>query len=537
LNLGDLVEHWTLVGAERDLVAAKHRDTQLGFGLLLKFYGRFGRFPRGRAELHDDAVDFVARQLGVYTGSFGFYEWTGRTIKRHRAEIRTHHGFRECTVADAEALTGWLAGEYAQKERRFELVKDALLAECRSRSIEPPTPDRVDRIVRSGLHQAEKALAERIAGRMPEPVRARLLGMVEVPDADVDDADPSVLALIKGATGNVSLSSMLSEISRLQAARAIGLPAGLFADVAPKVLAGWRARAAVKSPSHLRDHSDELTVTLLAALVYCRTWEITDALVTLLLRTVHAIEARADRRVTKQLVAEFRRVQGKENLLFRVAEAATARPDDTVRQVVFPVVGESNLRNLVAEYKASGSTYRRTVQTTYRASYSHHYRKGLIALLEVLEFRCDNSHRPVLEALHLVRRYQSQTDLTYYPAGEMVPTHPGLTGDWAELANRVDGRGRHRTVRTVYEIRTFEALCDQLKCKGVWVVGAMEFRNPDEDLPRDFDLRRTEHYQALRKPLDAGMFIDALQSENARRARHAQRRNAAGLAGDPAEAR
>jgi hypothetical protein len=30
----------------------------------------------------------------------------------------------------------------------------------------------------------------------------------------------------------------------------------------------------------------------------------------------------------------------------------------------------------------------------------------------------------------------------------------------------------------------------------------MEFRNPDEDLPRDFDVRRTEDYQALRRPLD-----------------------------------
>jgi hypothetical protein len=51
--------------------------------------------------------------------------------------------------------------------------------------------------------------------------------------------------------------------------------------------------------------------------------------------------------------------------------------------------------------------YRRTVQTTYRASYSNHYGKGLIRLLEVLDVRCDNSHRPVLEALHLVRRYMS----------------------------------------------------------------------------------------------------------------------------------
>src|SRR3954464_4377165 len=45
LNLGDLAEHWTVVGAEQDPIAAKRRDTQLAFALLLKFYGRFGRSP------------------------------------------------------------------------------------------------------------------------------------------------------------------------------------------------------------------------------------------------------------------------------------------------------------------------------------------------------------------------------------------------------------------------------------------------------------------------------------------------------------
>ena len=65
-----------------------------------------------------------------------------------------------------------------------------------------------------------------------------------------------------------------------------------------------------------------------------RTWEITDALVTLLLRVVHAIGARAGRKVTKQLMAEFKKVHGKEDMLFRVAETAASRPDDTVRHVV-----------------------------------------------------------------------------------------------------------------------------------------------------------------------------------------------------------
>ncbi len=242
-------------------MAEKNYDTQLGFALLLKFYGRFGRFPRGRSELHDDAVEFVARQLGVGAGSVGFYEWSGRTIIRHRAEIRAYFGFRECSVADADDFTGWLAGGYAQEERRYELVRDALLAELRSRSIEPPAPDRVERIVRSGLRQAEKVLVSRISGGLPAEVRARLLALVSADAGDGDsEADPGLLALIKAATGNVSLVSMLTEVSRLEAVRAIGLPDWLFADVAPKVVAAWRSRAAVESPSHLRDPRREPAV-------------------------------------------------------------------------------------------------------------------------------------------------------------------------------------------------------------------------------------------------------------------------------------
>ena len=45
LSLGELIEHWTLRADEIDLVAVKHGDSKLAFALLLRFYGRFGRFP------------------------------------------------------------------------------------------------------------------------------------------------------------------------------------------------------------------------------------------------------------------------------------------------------------------------------------------------------------------------------------------------------------------------------------------------------------------------------------------------------------
>jgi hypothetical protein len=56
LEPGDLVKHWTLVGNERGLAAAKNHHTRLDLALLLKSYGKSGRFPRGRSELHDDTV-------------------------------------------------------------------------------------------------------------------------------------------------------------------------------------------------------------------------------------------------------------------------------------------------------------------------------------------------------------------------------------------------------------------------------------------------------------------------------------------------
>src|SRR3954452_20492470 len=311
IELDELVERGTLLDDERDLLAGKGGAGKLGFAVLLKFYGQHGRFPRGRAELADQAVRFVADQVGVPASELGLYGWTGRTVERHRSQVRQHLGFRECSVKDADRLAVWLAAEVCEAERQHDVVREQLLIRWRAERVEPPTAGRIDRIVRSALRQAEIALSCRIAGRVPTSTTGRLEDLVAGSvDDDEDAGEESVLALVKAAPGSVSLDSMLTEIRKLRAVRAIGLPAGLFGDVGPRVLAGWRSRAAVESPSHLRDHPAELRRTMLAALLHTREREITDTLVELLISTVHKINARADRRVTQELVNAFKKVSG-----------------------------------------------------------------------------------------------------------------------------------------------------------------------------------------------------------------------------------
>ena len=79
----------------------------------------------------------------------------------------------------------------------------------------------------------------------------------------------------------------------------------------------------------------------------------------------------------------------------------------------------------------------------------------------------------------------------------------------------------------------FQTLREQLRCKEIWVVGADEWRNPDEDLPADFEANRAEHYHKLRKPLDAREFTSELREEMDAELDRPQRRAARpGLAGD-----
>ncbi|MFG1687645.1 DUF4158 domain-containing protein [Nonomuraea sp. NPDC049269] len=440
--MDELIEHWTVLSDEVGLVSAKQEGTRLAFTLLLKYFTRHGRFPRGRAAFPDEVVDYVAKQTKTSAGSLGLYDWSGRTIERHRGEIRDHLGFRECWVADADKLTDWLAANVANAERAPDRVREELVKQCRRERIEPPSPGRMTRIVRSALHNAEQTWFHRIAARLDAVTVARVLALVaadnavveiEESDDDLDEDEGSVLSLIKAMPGNVSLDSMLTEIRKLNAIRAIELPAGLFADVAPKVLGGWRFRAAVESPSHLRRRArnvPEATVTLLAALLVEREREVTDALVDLLIATVHRVGARAERKVTEELINAFKRVSGKENLLFTIADASLAAPDGTVREVVFPAVrgGEQTLRELVHEFKTKGPVYRRTVQPTLKASYTNHYRRGLIELLEVLEFRSNNTvHQPVIDALKLVKRYAKAGNTTTTRSARPRPSTRALS--------------------------------------------------------------------------------------------------------------
>lgn len=518
-RVGDGVE---LTLAERALIDAKSRANRLGFAVMLLFFRDHGRFPRAAVEIDVEMVADLARRLDIpapMAGEVFPFGVAERTLERQRAELRALFGFRQATVADAKELITWLRDHTVAQSRDLGQLTAMLEERCRALAIEPPTLDRIERLVRAAVRAYENRFAAAIHARLPEEVRARLDALLRPAGAldEGEDVEPAagaraVLNFVRGDPGRAGVNSVKRELERLAVIRAIALPADLFDEVLPHEVELCRRRVAVQPPSDLRRLPEPARLTWLAAFAHLRGRALTDNLVELLVETVHAIGARAERRVEMKVINELKKVTGKTNLLFEIASASLAKPDDTVRMVIFPVAGEETLRDLVKEWQ-SGPMYRRSLRTTIRSSYTGHYRRMVPALLEALDFRSNNAaHQPVIEALALVRRYATSRQ-RYLPTHEAVPIDGVVRPLWRDAVVDVDAKGRKRINRLTYEICVLEALRERLRSKEVWVVGANRYRNPDEDLPADFAGQRLLYYNALKLPIDANRFIADLREE------------------------
>lgn len=518
-EVDELIEHWTLLPDEIAFLGNKAGANCLGCAALLKFFQYETKFPAIPQDVPGMIVDYIAKQVDVPSAQYLDYDWNGRSIKRHRGEIRSFLGIRKASVKDAKQMVDWLINSVLASEVDLEHLKVVVEQQFLQLKIEPPTPGRIERLIKSALRTYETNFFEATFKKLSSDCCAQIDALLTTSDTGDEEnqngseetTKTSLFNYLNSDPGRASLDSFLSEITKLQHIRQIGLPDDLFQQVSVKVLHTYKIRAATEPPRELRWHPEPIRYTLVAAFCWIRAQEVIDNLVDLLMQIVHGIGARAERRVDIQLMRDFKKVGGKHNLLYRIADASLEQPSGTVKEVIYPVVSEQTLKDLVKEFKANGTAYREKVHTVIRSSYSRHYRRIVPKLLAVLEFRSNNDvHRPVIQALELLKKYADSKQRYYSPEDE-VPIEGVLKSGWREILLEKNTEGNERINRINYEISVLQALRDRLRCKEIWVMGANRYRNPDEDLPSDFEQQREIYYQALKQPLSVEEFIIPLK--------------------------
>ncbi len=513
----ELEHHFTLQADDREFLGLNKPHNQLGKAVLLKVFQYEGRFPQEKVEIAEVIIEFVAQQLYVLPEAWSDYQWNGRRMREHRPEIREWLGFRRASVADQKVVSEWIIKEILPDEFRPPHLREMVYHYLYQHQLEPPSEDQIARLINSALYQYQRTFFEQTYAKLPQVSRLRLRNLLSEASSWTEQMSGyPLLHEMKLGAGSADVKHIRRVCERLKYLQAIELPEDLFEGIPMKYLRQYQRQVSVESPSHVlrrEKNQPKQMYSLLAIFCWVRQREVTDDLVDLFIRVLKDVKVRAEHKEEKRLLNDFIRVNGKQQLLFDLSEAMLKYPDGIIKEVLYPIVGEARLKALVEEAKQTGP-FRRAVQTRIGSSYSYHYRQILPPLLDILEFRSNNArHRPLIDALGVVKTYLEDDHRTFYPMDALVPMQdviPPAMQSWVRQPNR---SGNLQVRRTRYELCVLQGLRDQLRSKEIWVLGADRYRNPDEDTPADYADKRVEYYQALDLPLDADDFIKQIQQE------------------------
>jgi TnpA family transposase len=324
------------------------------------------------------------------------------------------------------------------------------------------------------------------------------------------DSEALNMSDLREEPGKANVKNLIREMDKLDCLRQISLPKNILAGLSPRMLAIYKQRVATEPLRELRRHPDRIKYPLLA--IYCRlrTEEVTDNLVQMLFQITHGVDKHAENRAVKEHVADIKRVRGKHELLFKIAKAAVDNPDGTVRDVIFPVVGEQTLKDLIEEFKTSGLYFTQQVLTKAAASHKHHYQRIFPKILRVLDFQSKApALRPLMKAIKILKTKDQLDDKDL----AKLPIDGVIDKEDKELVFNVDANGNRSVDETKYRILLLRTLHKRSKTKEAWVPGANKYRNPDEDLPADFEEKRAQYYSDLELPTNPDDLINRLQAE------------------------
>ena len=514
-EIDELIENFTFLPNEMSQIGNKTGDNRLGFAVIFKFFQQEARFPIGKHEIPKVIIDFIAKQTKTPADLFNTYEFNNRTYFSHKAQIREFFGFRESTDVDIKIMTNWLYENVIYHDLDMEYLKYAVYNRFRELHIEPSTPKNIERLIKSAINTYEQKFFQETFQKLSQESKIKMdyaiNDLIKYEESEIDyNTEDEALSFseLRSDPGHIGIESVFREVKKLRNIQQLNLPNNLFYNIPQKIIKRFKQRVVSEDLNKIRRHPEAIRYTLLAAFFWIRGREITDNLIELIIQIIHKIGVKAEKRVKKEFIDDFKRVDGKINILFQLADTAVNNPDGIVKHVIFPVINEKILRALVKEFKNTGPYYRQKVYKKIRASYGNHYRRMVPEILKILKFCSNNKiHQPLIKALEIIKKYYDKRT-HYFLDTDNIPIEGVIRPVMRELVIEEDENGHEKINRINYEIIALQSLRDKLRCKEIWVIGADRYRNPDEDLPADFEEHREENYKSLKQPLDADEFVN-----------------------------
>jgi len=453
--------------------------------------------------LSSKTVYVVAKKLGLSVQLKPLSKKT-QTIYRH--EIRKHFQSKAISAVDEQLIKNWLIDiVFPHESLSIDQIKERVSDFLIKQKIESPSEGAIERVIRSAKQQHEETWFESIYMGLDSEAKRHLDKLL------ITEKNVSRLSEIKRWAGGLSLETILTEAEKLKFLKLIVLPQCLN-EIPNKTLQRHYRNICTKYPSAIKNMPLNHRYALLAVFSLIKRRQVTDNLVDLLIRLTKKIMTSGENKLKKELskVVEIKKGCNRKDLLNTLIATIIKYEDHIIKEAIYPIIPKERLEAIQENDSKKPISYDGLVYERSRNSYLKYYRRMLAPVLELLDFKTNNTHyQPIIDALSLIKS-QLDSGTTYYPMNLCIPIdgavknkHKPLVVEYTEQGERIN--------RINYELCVLRNLRDKLRVKEIWIEGAYQYRDPEEDMPKDFNQKKEYYISLLKKPKSAKNFIQNLK--------------------------
>lgn len=491
---------YQFTGDELQLIMSKQGErNQLLFAVMLQYYKIRLSFPTQ----HDGLVSYLSSTLAkkISTESCYFHEIESnhRTAKRFRQLIREHMGYRESTNADGEIFVNWLENELLPKAPQEQEVQLAVKSYYSAVKIEPFSEKQEQRYLDHARNRLENKLFDTVFKYL-HPSNRDLIDTL-LNQAISEENNPksrskeiNLNTLKKGIPG-AKLKHVQFALEKFKVIQPLILPSDMIVGFNRKFLLKYYERISAYSPSHIKELDKHSKYAMVAIFCHIRSELLADSLADLFIKLVKKIKNSSETFVDKAVVGEIKRVQGKFDILSQITDVAIANPEGIIKDTIYPIIDPETLKQLKIDLSQRGQWYQKQIRTKMRSLYSHGSRSELLDLLTQLPIEVgEYENKVMLDAIQFILKYRHSPHDIYQ---KTPPLKHVIPDNWLDFV--ID----NKTESTVfvnkfnYEMVVCNEIRRKLAYKGLWIKGSYRYRDPQNDLPKDFEENKAFYYKKL----------------------------------------
>jgi len=516
---------WTLDSEELKLIDQRYPDNRhathrLAFAVMLRFFQINLRYPSNGDKIPKKYIIEISDQLGCPFYNLRKFDWESTTSKRLRKSVREYLGYRKANAADAKEMISWLVETAFPSGIELKKCYDEAYQFLANKKLEAFTDKSMHRHIKSAFTLFEERFYAKICKKINPAQQKMLQQLIENEDHELTSKklvpiEAVKLHHLKKEARGTGLSNVLNEIAKLDKINQIELYQEELNQYPRKLLLKYYRRVLTMMPSHLESQDPNTRYSTLAIFCHIKKQIISDSLADIFNQIVHRVKFKSEKILNKEIIKNVKKVDGKFDILHRITKIAAEQPNETIENAIYPEVSQGVLLDLATELDHKGRYYTYKVHEKMCSSYSHYQRRVLIPILEKLDFVATNHrYEPLLRAIEFIKKHADSTE-KHYPSKAKIPLKGIINNNWNDFVitkNDADSENaQQKIVRANYEIAVFEELRKHLRCKAIWVNNSYRYRNPDEDLPNDFDENQDYYFDMLGLPKDANELINKLK--------------------------